>query len=305
MIGWGKMRRFFEEIHDRFTRMNIGSIMGVSLLLVAFLGWLDYVTGFELSFSFFYLLPIAFSAWYADRRSAYVIVVFSILTWGLSNHFAGQVFSSEAIRYFNAGVRLLMFVLIAWLIAELKQVNLRESALARTDHLTGIMNTREFYVRAQLEIKRASRSGQPFSVAYIDLDNFKQVNDEQGHSAGDNLLKIIAKTITSNLRETDLFARIGGDEFVLLLPNADLEKAGVVIGKLEAAIKSALSTTPVTFSAGVPTFGVQPGSVDDILNIADALMYQAKLEGKNRVIYQQENALDASATVRGDHAFHR
>lgn len=298
------MRRFFEEIHDRFTRMNIVSIMGVSLMLVAFLGWLDYVTGFELSFSFFYLLPIAFSAWYAGRRSAYLIVVMSVLTWGVSNHFAGQVFSSEAIRYFNGFVRLLMFLLIAWLIGELKQVNLRESTLARTDHLTGIMNTREFYERAQLEIKRASRNGQPFSVAYIDLDNFKQVNDEQGHSAGDELLKAITKTISNNLRETDLFARIGGDEFILLLPNTDLKKAGVVISKLEATVKAVLKITPVTFSAGVTTFGVQPETVDEILNIADALMYQAKLQGKNRVFYQQKNVMEPPAASGGNHVFH-
>lgn len=298
------MRRYFEEIHDRFTRMNIVSIMGVSLMLVAFLGWLDYVTGFELSFSFFYLLPIAFSAWYAGRRFAYLIVVMCVLTWGISNHFAGQVFSSEAIRYFNGFVRLLMFLLIAWLIGELKLVNLRESTLARTDHLTGIMNTREFYERAQLEIKRSSRNGQPFSVAYIDLDNFKQVNDEQGHSAGDKLLKAITKTISSNLRETDLFARIGGDEFILLLPNTGLEKAGVVIGKLEEAVKAVLKITPVTFSAGVTTFGVQPETVDEMLNIADALMYQAKLQGKNRVFYQQKDVMEPPVASGGNHVFH-
>lgn len=287
------MRRFFVTIHIVLSHLDRKMVAAAGLLLVVLLGWLDYLTGFELSFSFFYLFPIALVTWYMDLGSGQIISVLSILTWLISNWHAGAPYSHEAIRYFNAGIRLTVFFLVAALLNELKRYIEHESILARTDPLTGILNVREFYTQAELEFKRSSRNKQPLSMVYFDLDNFKQVNDKQGHSAGDELLKTIVMLIAAIIRKTDLFARLGGDEFVLLLPNVDQKSAKCVMRKLEESILTRLRTihSPVTFSAGVVTFVYLPKTVDEAIRQADALMYQAKLTGKNQTLYAQGEPL--------------
>lgn len=261
--------------------------------MVALLGWLDYVTGFELSFSFFYLLPIAVCAWYGRRSDAYWIAFISTFVWAVSNRLAGQVYSNEFIRVFNSGVRLVVFLLFAWLLEELKRVNLHEASLARTDPLTGIYNHREFYMRVGIEIDHIARFGEVFSIAYIDLDNFKQVNDTRGHSAGDDLLKEITQAISRTIRQSDVFARLGGDEFALLFPRVDQEGVQVVMGKIEKTINEELNSlhSPVTFSAGVVTYHMPPSNINEIIAVSDSLMYQAKSLGKNLTCYQTIRAI--------------
>lgn len=281
------IQRLQSNAHAFFSRLNAKWVTGVSLGIVALLGWLDYITGFEFSFSFFYLIPIAFCAWYGSGKGAYFVSVASIVVWLVSNKYAGAEYSNEAIRLFNGGVRLLVFLLAAWLFVELKQVNLRESLLARTDPLTGILNSREFFAQAALEIERSTRINYPFSIAYIDFDNFKQVNDLRGHSAGDEHLKLITKCISNTIRKTDVFARLGGDEFALLFPNVDHESVPCVMEKIQKAVEEELRSlhSPVTFSAGVGTFYGRSSSINEMLAMTDSLMYQAKSLGKNRILY--------------------
>ncbi len=282
------MQPFLQKANGMFLKMPRTWVFGIALLIVALLGWFDYVTGFELSFSFFYLLPIALCAWYGRRSDAYIITIISTLVWLVSNQLAGQIYSNEAIRIFNGGVRLVVFLLFAWLLGELRRANQYEAALARTDPLTGIYNSREFYKRLQLEIEHSIRSKSLFSIAYIDLDNFKQVNDKFGHSAGDNLLKNVSQAISSVIRQNDVFARLGGDEFALLLPHVDQAGVQVVMGKVEKTINKELKSlsSPVTFSAGVVTYYAPPSNVNELINQSDSLMYQAKALGKNCICYQ-------------------
>lgn len=280
------MNRLWNAL-DRFL-IRLGKANGgLALILIAILGWLDYATGFEISFSFFYLLPISIVSWYMGLGWAYSITALGVLTWLVSNWLAGDTYSSEWIRFFNMAVRLVVFSSIANLLHKLKTAIQLEHQFARTDYLTGVFNRREFVEQLGLELKRANRIRYPLSLAYIDLDNFKHVNDEQGHSAGDQHLRLIANTITSVIRETDLFARLGGDEFVLLLPNTDRKNAEGALQKIEKAVKSMLEAinSSVTLSIGVVTFLTPPSNVDDMLHPADALMYQAKSEGKDRIQY--------------------
>src|SRR6185312_6159583 len=104
--------------------------------------------------------------------------------------------------------------------------------LARIDALTGVANGRTFYDLARVELCRFQRTGRPFTVAYLDLDNFKQVNDRLGHPAGDDLLRRVAQVLRDNTRVLDVPARLGGDEFALLLPETDAEDALPVLSKL-------------------------------------------------------------------------
>lgn len=272
-----------------FSIMGRKGILAFSILLVACLGWLDYATGFEITFSFFYLIPITLITWYAGLRAGISMTFLGVSTWLVSNWLAGETYTSEWIRFFNVGIRLSVFSLFAYLLHELKSAYNTERVLARTDFLTGVFNRREFIEQLEIEIGRAKRLDYPVSLAYIDLDNFKYVNDGKGHSAGDEQLRLIAHTIMGVIRKTDLFARLGGDEFGLFLPNVDRASAKNVMEKIENAVMRELDrvNSPVTLSAGVVTFQAPPANVDTLLQRADALMYQAKQSGKKRTIYKE------------------
>lgn len=137
------------------------------------------------------------------------------------------------------------------------------------------------------EILRARRHGHPFTVIYIDLDNFKTVNDTLGHSVGNTLLRHVVDTLKGTVRATDLVARLGGDEFVILLPETDRDSAKVLVSKLREQLLDAMQSQgwPVTFSVGVLTCISSPANVDELIRAADAIMYEAKKTGKNAIRY--------------------
>jgi diguanylate cyclase (GGDEF)-like protein len=157
--------------------------------------------------------------------------------------------------------------------------------LARSDFLTGAANSRAFFDVADMELVRARRYARPFSVAHIDVDNFKTVNDTLGHQAGDDLLRVIVATIKTNLRETDLLARLGGDEFAVLFPETGEEESLVATQKLHGHLNDEVKRRqwPVSFSVGLLTCLDAPKSVDDLLKLADKLTYEAKHGGKNSI----------------------
>jgi diguanylate cyclase (GGDEF)-like protein len=159
----------------------------------------------------------------------------------------------------------------------------KERALSRLDPLTGLANRRAFYEILEAEKQRCSRYQRPFSLAYIDLDNFKRVNDTRGHSVGDFVLTTVADLIRSNMRATDTVARLGGDEFAILLPETDPNGTKQVLTKLHQRLNSELQNAglDVSLSVGAATFLNSPESVDDIVRTADELMYAVKAHGKN------------------------
>lgn len=283
------MRHLLARFHESLSNLHRGTLLAGVFLLIALFGYLDYLTGFEITFSFFYLFPIAIAIWYIDAQVGLVVIILSLTVWLISNWLAGETYTYEIIRYLNVLTRLVFFLLGGWLLNELKQTLSQEHFQSRTDFLTGICNSREFYLRANLEIERARRYQFPFSLAYIDLDDFKQINDSLGHSAGDRVLKLFAKAASDILRKTDLFARMGGDEFVILFPNTDQEGVKYAVEKLERALGARGKHFPrsVTMSIGVVTFKRAPISVDAILQRADDLMYEAKRAGKNRSLFTQ------------------
>ena len=207
-----------------------------SFLIVVILGYLDYLTGFEYSFSLFYLLPIGLAAWFIGRGSALILSALSAISWAVSNAMAGQTYTHPSIGFWNTIIRLGFFVIVSLLIASIRSALKREKELSSTDSLTGLMNLRMFYQQATGELMRAKRFNRPFTLAYIDIDNFKLINDSQGHMAGDMVLHTVADTLRTRLRRTDLIARIGGDEFAALLPETEFTPGTMVISKLQAAL---------------------------------------------------------------------
>jgi diguanylate cyclase (GGDEF)-like protein len=154
--------------------------------------------------------------------------------------------------------------------------------------LTELLNMRAFYDLAYVEVNRARRFKRPFTVAYMDVDNFKMVNDQFGHETGNILLRLIADTLKANIRAIDLTARLGGDEFVILLGETGSESAHVVFSKLQEQIIDAFDRNrwPVTLSIGAVTYNKPPDTIDDMLRKTDKLMYSAKNSGKNKIIYE-------------------
>lgn len=161
-----------------------------------------------------------------------------------------------------------------------------ERRLARTDGLTGLLNAKAFRERADDEIVRAERTRRPVTVAFIDCDNFKTVNDTLGHLEGDRLLAAIADQMRKTVRATDLPARMGGDEFAILLPETSEEEARNVVERLrtDLGLRMKENDWPVTFSIGVAVYASPPATVDALLRGADMLMYEVKNGQKDAVI---------------------
>ena len=158
-----------------------------------------------------------------------------------------------------------------------------EKELARTDPLTSVANRRAFFEMTEAERNHAERFSHPITVAYIDVDHLKQVNDSLGHDVGDAVLKTTADTIRAHIRSTDAVARLGGDEFALLLPGADVTASEQALRKMQETLLTEMRghRWPVTFSIGAAVFLPPFESCRRMLSIADAVMYSVKTSGRN------------------------
>ena len=170
-----------QRISTFIVRLPKPGLILVSLAITLLLGVLDYLTGYEVSFAFFYLVPVSLVAWFVGRDAAVGLSVVSAITWQVSNILAGESLSNPLIFLWYTSTRLGFFLVVAILLDRLRLALANERKLSRTDTLTGALNRRAFYEVASIEITRARRYDRPLSVAYIDLDNFKAVNDRFGH----------------------------------------------------------------------------------------------------------------------------
>jgi diguanylate cyclase (GGDEF)-like protein len=177
------------------------------------------------------------------------------------------------------------FAIVGLLVAGLRRGLAREQALSRQDPLSGLSNGRAFFEEGARLLELCRRSARPITLAYLDLDNFKQVNDDRGHAAGDDMLRAFADQIRTSVRASDIPARLGGDEFALLLPELGAEEAQLALSRLHAALQQCLSTVHpgVSVSIGAATFLVIPDDLEAMVRSADALMYAAKRSGKNQL----------------------
>jgi diguanylate cyclase (GGDEF)-like protein len=170
---------------------------------------------------------------------------------------------------------------------ELSRMNSELAELATTDALTGVHNRRHFMSRATEELKRCRRHRHQFGMLILDADHFKRINDTLGHPQGDRVLVAIAQTLRKALRETDLVARFGGEEFVIGLPETPLEQTIFVAERLRSSIEALQiegQPWPVTVSIGVCAYPVaNTDNVDEMLKLVDDALYRAKATGRNRV----------------------
>ncbi len=265
------------------TRQARALIVVEALVLAVLIGVVDWLTGPELSSSVFYLVPISIAAWYASRRAGTLLAVVSAIVWLVADLQAGHAYSRPAIVVWNMAVRASLFLVLAATLHALREALERERKLARTDPLTGVANGRAFHETAAREHARARRYRHGYALAFIDLDDFKSVNDRYGHAMGDEVLRAVGDALSRRLRGTDTAARLGGDEFVVLLPETDAEGTRTAIAAIQEELVSAMRSVSagVTFSIGVATASAAPEDFETLLRRADTLVYAAKERGKN------------------------
>jgi len=191
------------------------------------------------------------------------------------------LYSSKKIAYNNKDMSLVLIDDIT----EIEKSRKKLHELSITDELTGIYNRRFIFESIKKEISRSERNGGIYSLMLIDIDFFKKVNDLCGHLGGDEVLKNVASEIKNNIRNMDLFGRFGGEEFILLLPETDLELALLCAERLRKAVESITFPKvghPITVSIGVGQYSIGE-TLDDILDRVDKALYKAKNNGRNRV----------------------
>lgn len=261
----------------------IGGLTGAMLV-----GFLDWATGTELTFSAFYLLPIGYAAWFGGRRIGLGTALVAAIAYPAAEIFADRAYSTAWIPVWNAGIRLITFSVVVILVTRLLEELSHVTALAQIDPLTGLLRRNRLVELLGHEIERSQRYGRPFSAAYLDVDDFKKINDTRGHAGGDEVLRVVGDAMHSAMRASDMCARMGGDEFFVLMPETGGEEAKDIIDRLQLELTTRASAMgpAVTFSIGVMTFEAPPQSADAAVTAVDELMYDVKRSGKNGFEHQ-------------------
>jgi len=260
-------------------------VAATSSLLIALVGLLDYGTGPEIGLSLFYLVPVSLAAWVGPRSIGMLAPFVAALAWLLAEQLGGRAYSSEWIVFWNGGIRAGFFLITALLLERLRDAHQRARMLSRTDQLTGLLNGRCFNEALAAEMSRARATARPFTLAYLDLDHFKEVNDRLGHLTGDAVLQEVARALRSAVRSADVVARMGGDEFAILLPGAGAAESIAIMKRMHAIALAAMGRHgwPVDFSAGAVTFTAAPTSVDEAIRLADDLSREIKQAGRGDI----------------------
>ena len=226
------------KIHKLLSTPEKGSTLFwvmVGIVSIGLLGILDYLTGIEFTFSLFYLAPIILVTWFTDLKVGIFMSLLSALILLSAEIEAGQRYSHVIIYFLNTLVRALFYIILIYFVVELKKSQRKEQLAARTDFVTGLANRRYFDELLETEVERIRRYPHPITVVYMDMDNFKLVNDLFGHEIGDEVLRSIASELKAELRTTDTVARLGGDEFALLLPSTRQADAQVIIQRVRTS----------------------------------------------------------------------
>ncbi len=282
------------RIKTALDQRSPAQVTALGLAIVGLLGIFDYLSGYEMSFSIFYLAPIVLVTWYTKKWTAYTLCMICALTWLLVDYASGHGYSHPLIPFWNAGVRLAFFLITAYLLSELKNHLRYEEKQARVDGLTQLFNARAFRELASKTLQAARRYRRPVVLGYIDLDNFKAVNDGAGHAEGDRVLQTVARTLNRCVRASDIAGRMGGDEFAVFMPETERAGTEITFQRIREELLRDMANHgwPVGFSIGVAVFPTAPTTIDQALKRADHLMYRVKQSGKNNIIYEEQSSED-------------
>jgi diguanylate cyclase (GGDEF)-like protein len=262
------------------------------VLILIVLGIVDHVTGYEIAFLLFYLAPVGLAAWRLSRPTAIFVSVLAASISLLVDYTSGHTYSHPAIAYWNAAVRLSVFVIIAHLISVIRSLLETQTSLAQRDGLTGLINARSFGQACTSVFDHSRRYGHTTALGYIDIDGFKGVNDSLGHSVGDEVLKAVGWALANRLRVSDMGARLGGDEFAILLPETAMPGTRSFFTELHTDLVNLATYNewPIGFSIGVAVFVSPPENPDEAIRHADELMYKMKDSGTNSIQFAEFGA---------------
>jgi len=274
------LQREMEPENLKF-QISAAALMGAIFLL-------DHLAASQIMLGIYYVFPVALVSWAGGTLWG---ALFSLLALGLSlitGFDVGHPFIKPLYYYIYTFGSLATFLLVAYLTSRFSDAHHKLQIMARQDPLTGIMNRMGFYEMLNMEINRQIRYGYPFALALIDCDNFKAVNDALGHQEGDNLLATVADTLNNGMRKTDIVARLGNDEFAVILTSVTKAESAAVVEKLQRMLNNSMKEHQweITFSFGVMAFASAPDSVGHALEITDKLMYEVKRAGKNSVLIE-------------------
>jgi diguanylate cyclase (GGDEF)-like protein len=230
-----------------------------------------------------YVWPVLWETYFFGRRGA----ILAVLSVGVAQGASLQTIpGGDLDRWLDVFVSAAAVGTVVEVLAMRNRVLVgRLAEEAQIDQLTGLLNRRGFERQAEIEVARADRVNGSMGVVSFDLDRFKRVNDENGHAAGDRALTRIGKTFRAEMRDTDVLARVGGEEFVALLPGGGVLESRAFAERVRIAFQESSdpSMPAITVSAGVSA-AIAPLRLDGLLKQADAAMYEAKSGGRNRTV---------------------
>lgn len=255
----------------------------VCVSAICLLGALRTETDVDFTFASLAILPVLVIAWVGGRKQGLVGAFIAAAMWTVADIAADRQFSTDWIPWANALTLMMTYGLVALLAAQVRHQFEREYQHASQDALTGLQNRRAFLEAGTAEVERARRYAHPLAVIFLDLDDFKQLNDTRGHEVGDEALQATAQALLGALRSSDRVARLGGDEFGVLLPEIDHDAAAEAGRKICLAVNAALERfSPVKASIGTGWFGKADREFSEMLKVADELMYEAKERAKKK-----------------------
>lgn len=283
-----KFIKKYSAVFDYIERKARRTLLAWSFGLLILMGGIDYITG-DYSFTIFYIIPIFVAAWFVGSVAGVTACIGSFISSLLANpyRFVLRPYSNPTYYYWDLFLEFIYLLMMSLMFSALKARFNAEREMARIDSLTGALNRRALLELATYEIAQCSRHLRPLSIAFIDLDNFKTVNDQMGHAEGDKVLCEVAASTGKTLRKVDTIARVGGDEFVVMLPETDDKSAADAIGKVRKNLLASMARNgwPVTFSVGLITHETPPDSAEDMICQVDRLMYSIKNTHKNDILH--------------------
>jgi diguanylate cyclase (GGDEF)-like protein len=245
-----------------------------AVALTVIIAALDMATGDVFALKYLYLLPVLVVACSGKTRSTLAVIGLTVVAELLVDVVADRLVGVTT-AYGVLG-RTLVQCIVGALVIELQSLLDQQTHLAQTDPLTGLSNRRVFFAAAAREIARQTRNERPIAIVYMDLDGFKQLNDEYGHAEGDALLTRFAEHLRAETRTTDVVARLGGDEFAILLPEADRDAVEALAERIELTPSVSAASGQVSVSIGVVAYCPPFPNIDTMLAEAEWLMYKSK-----------------------------
>ena len=280
--------RLLIRIASRTERWRPSTQWIVALTSLAAVTLLDFLSGIQMALMFLYLTVAGLAAWTFGERKGLMFGLLVALSGAAVRHVQMAAnpthMLTPAMEVWSGVARILTSSLVVVLVSGMRGAIQLEQWRASTDGLTGVLNKTSFQARMTETLTAARGTSRGFILCYMDLDGFKQVNDRHGHSAGDDILRIFAQAAVDAIRQGDLFARIGGDEFVALLSIPHRDDGDHIAALVHRRISTILARTGLPVSCSMGALIATADELEPLeaaVQLADSLMYEVKKSGKD------------------------